>query len=91
MTSPDTPSITLIHPTRTPKSKPVKRRPKPKMFTEKELEAIGAAVWAALEEDTDNLHERFYPYEDAPITKEQLLDKLYSAKKKLDKLGVFMG
>ena len=69
-----------------------KPRSKPKLFTDKELQALGAAVWAALEEDTDTLHHRFFPGEShSPITKAQLLDKLCSVRKKLEKLGVDMG
>ena len=62
-----------------------------KMFTERQLQAIGAAVWAALEEDTATLHERFYPNGDAPITKARLCDELWAVKDKLRRLGVDMG
>ena len=62
-----------------------------KMFTEHQLQAIGAAVWAALEEDTATLHERFYPNGDAPITKAQLCDELWEVQDKLRSLGVDMG
>ncbi len=63
------------------------------MFTDKELQAIGSAVWAALEEDTDTLHARFFPNEKngSPISKKELSAKLYSAMGKLRKLGVDMG
>ena len=69
------------------KIRPTKR----KMFTERQLQAIGAAVWAALEEDTATLHERFYPNGDAPITKARLCDDLWAVKDKLRRLGVDMG
>ena len=62
-----------------------------KLFTEHQLQAIGAAVWAALEEDTATLHERFYPNGDAPITKAQLCDALWEVQDKLRSLGVDMG
>ncbi len=62
-----------------------------KMFTERQLQAIGAAVWAALEEDTDTLHERFYPGGRAPISKARLSDELWAVKSKLRRMGVDMG
>lgn len=62
-----------------------------KMFTERQLQAIGAAVWAVLEEDTDTLHERFYPGGRAPISKARLSDELWAVKSKLRRMGVDMG
>ncbi len=61
------------------------------MFSDEQLQAIGAAVWAALEEDTVTLHERFYPNGEAPITKAQLCDELWAVQEKLRALGVDMG
>ena len=89
----------MITPSNKPSIVPVpqvvktKRRTKPKMFNDKELQAIGAAVWAALVEDTDTLHARFFPSgkDGSPISKEELLVKLYSTMGKLRKLGVDMG
>lgn len=62
-----------------------------KIFTDHQLQAIGAAVWAALEENTATLHERFYPNGDAPITKAQLCDELWEIQDKQRSLGVDMG
>lgn len=65
--------------------------PTPAQFTPDELQALGAAVWAALEEDTVTLHERFFPNGNAPISKEGMSDHLYSAMQKLRDSGVDMG
>ena len=62
-------------------------------FTPDELQALGAAVWAALEDDTSTLHQRFFPNEQAnpTITKDVLNKTLYDLSEKLRGLGVDMG
>jgi hypothetical protein len=58
-----------------------------------DLNTIGAAVWAAKEEGTDSLFNRFFPNGDAPdgITDELFTVHFYTISRELDNAGVDMG
>jgi hypothetical protein len=61
-------------------------------LTLNDLQAIGAAVWAAKEEDLETLYDRFFPEEeeDQP-TREEFSDAMWDLLKPLREAGVFMG
>lgn len=62
-------------------------------MTKLDLEVLGAAVWAAKEEDTETLYNRFYPEDNAPygITAEQFSNNFYDITPVLKSAGVDMG
>lgn len=62
-------------------------------MTKLDLEVLGAAVWAAKEEDTSTLYNRFYPEDNAPhgITQDQFSGHFYDITPTLKDAGVDMG
>jgi hypothetical protein len=61
-------------------------------LTLNDLQAIGAAIWAAQEEDTETLYNRFFPdQEENQPTYEEFSDVMWNLRKPLREAGIDMG